>query len=84
MSMPGKGEGAFQFPFGSAWRASRAGMVFTLERQRSASATWESGGWFDSRREAERTMRDLARLHPEERFRIRMSERPRDEEAEDR
>ncbi len=74
--MPGKGEGPFQFPFGSAWRASRAGMVFTLERLRGASGTWESEGWFNSRREATRAMRDLARRHPEERLRIRMSERP--------
>lgn len=74
--MPGKGEGPFQFPFGSAWRASRAGIVFTVERLRSASGTWESEGGFNSRREATRAVRDLARRHPEERFRIRTSERP--------
>ncbi len=74
--MPGKGEGPFQFPFSSAWRASRAGMAFTLERQRGASTVWESDGWFDSRGEAKRAMRDLARRHPEDRFRIRMAERP--------
>jgi hypothetical protein len=62
--LPGKGEGPFQIPFGYAWQASRAGVVFILERQRSASAGWESEGWFYSRREAKRAMRDLVRSHP--------------------
>jgi hypothetical protein len=76
MAMPGKGEGPFQIPFGSAWRASRRGTAFFLEMRRGDAGAWGSEGWFASRREAKRAARDLARRHPDAEFRIRETTRP--------
>ena len=76
MGMPGKGEGPFQFPFGSAWRASRHDVGFVLERRRFNSDGWDWEGWFSSRREARRVLRDLARTQRFAEFRIRRGARP--------
>ena len=77
VAMPGRGEGPFQVPFGTSWRASRRDAGFVLELRRGDVQGWDSEGWFSSRREVKRAARDLTRRHPEAEIRIRRAPRPR-------
>jgi len=74
--MAGKGEGPIQIPFGTSWRASRRGDGFVLEARRGDADTWESEGWFVTRREVKRAARDLERRHPDAEIRIRRAPQP--------
>jgi hypothetical protein len=76
MALSPSGAGPRRWPFFNAWRSTPDAEVYLVERRRTDVERWDAEGWFRSRREAERAVRDLTSLEPTREFRIRTGLRP--------